>query len=252
MKIIISAGSACGKRPENQDSLLVNGKIFQQSERQHKENQIIKYQQELQIEDSTGPLLFAVADGVTCSRYGALASVDALSALATEAYDWKGSASIKSVNDKLYAHYKASGATTVSCCYLENGNIHTYNVGDSPIYVLRKNTLIPMYTPETQAYWKQLNGFSADSISIRDHHTLINFMGSEILYNVVENSSKLEPGDIWLICTDGLEFNSSLKEYLQTSYSEETAGEFAESIIEKMYKSDEIIDNISIIVIGVF
>lgn len=252
MKIIVSAGSACGKRPENQDSLLVNGKIFQQSERQHKENQIIKYQQELQIEDSTGPLLLAVADGVTCSRYGARASVDALTTLATEANRWKGVTSIENVNDKIYAYYKGSAATTLSCIYLDNTNLHTYNVGDSPIYLFRKNELIPMYIPETKAQWKKLNEFPEETITVRDYHTLINFIGQEILFNVVESISEIRPGDIWFLSTDGLVFDETLKEFLQTSYCENTAENIAELIIRKMYEDDKIDDNISIITVGVF
>ena len=252
MKLIASAASACGMRVENQDSFLINDKVFQQSECQRKTGQMIKHKQKFLIDSSSEPLLFAVADGVTCSRYGGIASIDALSALATEINSWKDSASIKNVNEKIYAYYKGSAATTLSCIYIENTTLHIYNVGDSPIYLFRKNELIPMYTPETKAQWKRMNGFPEEMITVRDHHTLINYIGQEVLYNVVETISELQADDIWFIATDGLMFDESLKEFVQTVYREKSGKNFAELIINKMKEDNKIDDNISIITLGVF
>lgn len=157
----------------------------------------------------------AVCDGVSNASSGELASKAVAQALRHLVKQYRNSdilperlieEFLDQVNEKIISLGKKIGrtATTVSFVLWKDNQYYAVNIGDSPIYLLRKRKLQLLSNPHTLYRTKIMEG---EEVSIRDKHILMNYVGKENVAGSQIYSYRhgyIEEGDTFLICTDGI------------------------------------------------
>lgn len=157
----------------------------------------------------------AVCDGVSNASSGELASKAVAQALRHLVKQYRKSdilperlieEFLDQVNEKIISLSKKIGrtATTVSFVMWKDNQYYAVNIGDSPIYMLRKRKLQQLSNPHTLYRTKLIEG---RDISVSDKHTLTNYVGKENVAGSQIYSYRhgyIEEGDTFLICTDGI------------------------------------------------
>lgn len=200
----ITAASRVGCiRENNEDMLLVDNQFVRDDE--------LKTQVSL---DKTDRALFSLADGMGGHNCGEVASSEVLHNLQFYYNDIPSGLDVSKFNELIYEwlvsmnniieakgrtepQFKNMGTTLVGLAYYE-GDFYWMNCGDSRLYRLRKGELKQMTVD----------------------HSLNNMMGSNVHSNVITNcigggcttsfidivkcTSEIEPGDLFLLCSDGL------------------------------------------------
>ncbi len=98
--------------------------------------------------------------------------------------------------------YRGMG-TTISALYLIGDTLITANVGDSPIYLVRKGTITDLYTPHTLLHEgspKALSRYPSSSLA----HILTRALGVRQTVRMDLTQTQCTRGDIVVICSDGL------------------------------------------------
>ncbi|MHB1830262.1 MAG: PP2C family protein-serine/threonine phosphatase [Candidatus Micrarchaeaceae archaeon] len=147
------------------------------------------YEDKIFVDGSRG--LFAVADGVTLSSKGS-GGVSARMSIYMLADFFKGDLkeAISMVNrtmSKLGAFDSGVGETTITAAFIKDGILHAANVGDSPAYLLRRESMTAAYVPDKymSGGLSQYIPFGAGMV-VHTHHM------------------ELQPGDIVVIASDGV------------------------------------------------
>ena len=95
--------------------------------------------------------------------------------------------------------------STVAAIYYADSTIIAANLGDSPIYLVRRGEIEPLYVPHTLvAEQAAIDPERAKMLEERFHHVLTRAIGvaEEALPDVCE--VPFFPGDIVILCSDGL------------------------------------------------
>lgn len=159
--------------------------------------------------------MVAIADGVSSVMHGELASkatIQAVSHLKEQQVFYDGNPQnlleefLNQVNEKILALCAKIGktASTLSILIWKNNEYYVANVGDSPIYLLRKGKLSCLTEAQTVANVKIKEG---KEVSIKDLHALTAYLGkastagSEMAHL---EAGTIEKGDTFLLCTDGI------------------------------------------------
>jgi len=164
--------------------------------------------------------LFAVADGVGGMDLGEVASATAVSVITEEfARAQSGSMLISllprlihfanaAVHDRtLTPQYRGKKmATTVVACALRHDQAIVSHVGDSRCYLVRNGKAKQITQDHT---WvneqRKLGLISASDIADSDaRHVLIRSLGPEMFVSPDTTALTLQPGDLLVLCTDGL------------------------------------------------
>jgi serine/threonine protein phosphatase PrpC len=206
------------------------------------------------------PPLFAVADGVGGAQAGEIASRLAANALEERRVDALGELTLTELlveaNDRIYRHAledpAAAGMGTVVTALLvdeSGGTISIGHVGDSRAYRLRGETLEQL-TPDHSLVGELVRAgrLSTEEAEQHPHRSVITrAVGTEPTVEVETMTVEAEPGDLYLICSDGLtdivRDTQIVELILAAERSPDTA---AESLVDAANRNGGI-DNITVV-----
>jgi serine/threonine protein phosphatase PrpC len=160
------------------------------------------------------PPLFAVADGMGGARGGEIASRVAATALG-ESVDGNGEqrvvALIQEANRKVYDRARedtdTSGmGTTITLALFENGLVSIGHVGDSRAYLIRDRGLDQLTEDHSLvAELVRTGRLSPEEAETHPQRSVITrVLGTDPEVDVDSFSVEAKPGDLFLICSDGL------------------------------------------------
>jgi serine/threonine protein phosphatase PrpC len=159
--------------------------------------------------------LFAVADGVTIPSGGKLAAELAVKFL-SEIFSGNLKEAFLKVNEKIVSEKHATGAgyTTLSAAKISGEKMNVANVGDSPIFLIRKGKISELTRSDRALF-----------------HSLSQAIGEGFIH-VNENELELKVSDTVLLLTDGITDVLSTNEILKIAQEAD-----AETITEKLIEA---------------
>lgn len=205
----IKALSFKGTRKTNQDSLLAGNCVY---------TNMIAFSSEAETDEDI--CVFAVCDGVGGESLGETSSRIAIQTVAEnlsnrininsdrETIDTCVFEAIEKAQSRIsdeLTKKNAIGGTTISILVFYGDRFVTYNIGDSPIYIIRGKELIRLSKPHTVAEQKRDCGYSEKQIDEIDHHSLTQCLGSYGYSNISIFESYCATNDKFVVMSDGLE-----------------------------------------------
>lgn len=199
----------------------------------------------------------AVADGVGSSMHAELASKAAIQAVSHfidyHRYD-DGLANnlmeelLNQINEKIISLAKKIGktATTVAIMLWKNDNYCVANIGDSPIYQLsgrKMQCLSYEHTIAKERLEKGQKVQAGDFYKLSSYLGKANIAGSEMAY---VKTGKIQKGDIFLLCTDGVSRNIDEKQKVR--YIKKDGDKAMRKIYRKINKNARL-DNCTTIIL---
>jgi len=164
--------------------------------------------------------LFAVADGVGGQDLGEVASHTAIESVLAgfrqaspaESHTDLLERLIKTANTGVIdaGHEASPGgarmATTLVACALRYDRAAIAHVGDSRCYLIRRGVANLLTRDHTVANEQVRLGIvsASDAGGTGTHHLLMRSLGSELFVNVDVQEHQVLPGDVLVLCTDGL------------------------------------------------
>jgi PPM family protein phosphatase len=161
------------------------------------------------------PPLFAVADGMGGAQAGEVASRLAVEALADDAGAGDGegrvAALVREANRRVYEHAGTDTATsgmgtTMTLALVENGTVAIGHVGDSRAYLVRDGALEQLTQDHSLVAELirsgKLSPEEADSHPQRS--VITRALGTDPDVDVDTFTIEARPGDVFLLCSDGL------------------------------------------------
>lgn len=209
------------------------------------------------------PVLAAVCDGMGGEARGELASLIAVKNLRACPFSEAQStarASIQRANaeicDEIEKNDGRRMGSTLAALYIEKDRAVCCNVGDSRVYQLRKDVLTQLSVDHNRV--QQLISLGAitpeEARTHKSRHVLTQHLGifedEMILSPAFSEEIVLEPGDIYLLCSDGLTdmlTDEEIREILCSIFSAERQTEL---LVEKALERGGR-DNVTVIVIRV-
>ncbi len=204
---------------------------------------------EVTVEVERPGLLLAVADGMGGHQGGQVASQLCVENLPKEVLkkldseDGSPSSSIaltravEEINRMILAHGARNAdlegmGTTLVAALLSGTDVTIALVGDSRAYLLNRSNLKQLTTDQTVANYMAATqpGFQLDE---RTGEMLVQAVGAQSDVEVVVTTSALEPGDLLLLCSDGLYKVISQNDMLATLQRPGTLRTKAEALISR-------------------
>ena len=162
--------------------------------------------------------LLVVADGVGGARAGREASHWAIRVAVERYYDAPGlnlganlQAAIEQANASLYQYLQSTGTREAGCtmaaAVIHGDMLYVANVGDSRVYLLRGGQITRRTVDHTLAQQKLAHGIITPEEAKSDpgSHVLTRSLGAaETVHVDLFPPIKLVPGDVVLLCSDGL------------------------------------------------
>lgn len=218
--VFYHAGTCIGSRKINQDNFMVDTVFYFKGEDCRQAGNLNCRPEEIHVA--------AVCDGVGGSNYGELASKAAIQAVIHFVEqqprrdvlpDRLLEDLLDQINEKILQLCEKIGqtATTLSLFLWQGNRYYAVNIGDSPIFRLRRGKLKRLSTPQTRA---DLNIMTQRPVQKEDYNTLMEFLGKRGVAGSQMAAfcyGKLQKGDIFLVCSDGVSKKieeSRLKHYL--------------------------------------
>lgn len=214
--------------------------------------------------------LYIVADGVGGHNSGELASRTVVGYIAQYValhplHDVRGKQALRryfekclaGANELLFKKAQREGenegmATTAVLCYLRDETAYVVNVGDSRAYLIRENAIRQITEDHTcvQALIKSGLLTEEQAATHPDRNVITRAIGGEP--EVVPDFFRFEtaPGDIVLLCTDGLYGEVDPGRILELTSSVRTMHRLASELVEEANQSGGK-DNISVICIKI-
>lgn len=219
-EVFYHAKTDIGTRQINQDNFMVDTVFYYKGEDCEQTGTLICHPEEIHVA--------AVCDGVGGSNYGELASKAAIQAVIHFVEqqprrdvlpDRMLEDLLDQINEKILQLCEKIGqtATTLSLLLWQGNRYYAVNIGDSPIFLLRKGKLKRISTPQTKA---DLNMMTQRPLQKEDWNTLTQFLGKRGVSGsqmAAFRYGKLQKGDTFLVCSDGVSKKieeSRLKRYL--------------------------------------
>jgi serine/threonine protein phosphatase PrpC len=187
--------------------------------RDHNEDSIGSYQPATPEEAQARGWLFALADGVGGQDGGEVASQIAVETLlsrfpsisASEPLTTALPRIIQTANQRVYeasaSDFRAGSiATTVVCCALRFDRAVIAHVGDSRCYLIRRGQVTALTRDHTVANEQlRLGILSARQAANANTASLLSrCLGNEMFVNVDTSEQLVTPGDVLLLCSDGV------------------------------------------------
>ena len=161
-------------------------------------------------------VLFAVADGMggmACGELASLAAVQSLQPCALADVHTAAMESIGQANGEICRAQALAGrqmGTTLAALYMDAGKAVACNIGDSRVYSFRKNSLTRLTVDHNQAQQMVAFGMLTEEEAAKHpgRHVLTQFIGipetEMVLQPHFAEEMELQPGDLFLLCSDGL------------------------------------------------
>jgi protein phosphatase len=164
--------------------------------------------------------LFVLADGVGGHEKGEVASKTAVETMLAGFHNSKDGESHSAVLPRLVqqantAIFEASVtggsssagmATTIVACALRYDRVSVAHVGDSRCYLIRNGKAAQITRDHTVASEQVRMGLvtAQEAAAGVTNHILSRSLGTELIANVETNDHQVFPGDVLLLCSDGL------------------------------------------------
>jgi protein phosphatase len=161
------------------------------------------------------PPVFAVADGLGGRNAGEVAAQLAVASLADALGGRTGARALvdafQRVNEQIVGSAAASPSargmsTTLAVLQLDGSRAHVAHVGDSRVYLLRRRRLERLTEDHTVVAQLVRAGTLTDAEAAvhERRHVLTQALGAVPMLDVTTTEVEVEPGDRFLLCTDGL------------------------------------------------
>lgn len=161
--------------------------------------------------------LFTIADGVGGYGGGDIASREAAAAFSQAYYADRaaperaikgalGEANLR-VYDLAIEMKHPNLSTTLSGIAIVGSRFHLVHIGDSRVYRLRPRTEIELLTEDHSEAWQLVKMQILSPSRVRSHprrHVLTRSLGSNAIARPTARSGDVQPGDIFVQCTDGV------------------------------------------------
>src|SRR6204780_1390754 len=173
-----------------------------------------------EVHGRTRGWLFAVADGVGGEERGEVASQTAIELLVAgfraapkgEAHTVLLPRIAQSVNTRIYEMGKAASpggshmATTIVACALRYDRVVVAHVGDSRCYLIRHGLASQITRDHTVVAEQVRLGLLSprEAAEAQTRHLLSRSLGNDLFVNVEIGDRQVQPGDVLLLCSDGL------------------------------------------------
>jgi protein phosphatase len=198
--------------------------------------------------------LFAVADGVGGMDLGEVASATAVSVLTEQFAKAQAGSMLISLLPKLvqqaniavhdrslspeYSGHKM--ATTLVACALRYDQAVVSHVGDSRCYLVRNGQARQITQDHTLVNEQRKMGLiSADEIATSDsRHVLIRSLGLELFASPDTVALTLQPGDVFVLCTDGVHDETGPDAIAQIVSQKKNADELARDLVASAIETD--------------
>lgn len=188
--------------------------------RPHNEDAAVAFIPKSRQESRSRGWMFAVADGVGGRDLGEVASAKAVEIMA-EGFAQAGEGmSLASLLPRLIQHANAAVhdeglsperrgrhmATTVVSCALRHDQAIVAHVGDSRCYQVRDGKASLLTRDHTWVTEQRKLGLitATEAEQSESRHVLTRSLGPELFVTVETSSVSLKPGDVLVLCTDGL------------------------------------------------
>lgn len=248
-QVFYHAKTYIGSKTVNQDNFMVDTVFYYKGEDCEQADLLTCRPSEIHVA--------AVSDGVGGASHGELAAKAAIQAVIhfAEAYpesdvlpDRLLEDLLDQINEKILQFGEKIGRTaaTLSLLLWQGSRYYAVNIGDSPIFLLRKGRLRRLSTTHTRA---ELNIMRRKPLQRGDWNTLTQFLGKRGVTGSQMAAfcyGRLLRGDIFLICTDGVSKKieeSRMKKFLVRK------GEKSLTAIFKQIKKNKENDNATAIVL---
>jgi len=198
--------------------------------------------------------LFVVADGVGGLDLGEVASATAISVITESFARAQPGAMLISLLPKLVQQANAAVhdctlakehnghkmATTVVACALRYDQAVISHVGDSRCYLVRNGRARQITQDHTLVNEQRKMGLiSAGEIPASDaRHVLIRSLGPEMFVSPDTSAVTLQPGDVLVLCTDGLHDEMSEAEIATIASQKKDAAQIARELVARAVEID--------------
>ncbi len=198
--------------------------------------------------------LFAVADGVGGMDLGEVASSTAISVLTEEFAQAQAGSMLISLLPRLIAFANAAVhdrtlspefrgkkmATTVVACALRYDQAIVSHVGDSRCYLVRNGQAKQITQDHTWVNEQHKLGLiSTGDITVSEpRHMLIRSLGPEMFVAPDTTAMTLHPGDVLVLCTDGLHDEMAANTIAQIASQQKHVEEIARELVAKAVEID--------------
>ena len=198
--------------------------------------------------------LFAVADGVGGIDLGEVASATAISVITEQFAKAQPGAMLinllprliqqanAAVHDRtLEPEYRGkSMATTLVACALRYDQAVISHVGDSRCYLVRNGQARQITQDHTLVNEQRKMGLiSASDIASSDsRHVLLRSLGPEMFVSPDTNVVTLQPGDVLVLCTDGLHDEMSEAEIAAIASQKKDAAHLVRELVNRAVEID--------------
>lgn len=170
----------------------------------------------LVMKDKKGSTILAIADGAGGHAAGEVAAERAIIGIkegVAQGLDLE--TAIRRANEDILHYNQANNAdagTTVTVATIDaDRRLTVYNVGDSPAYVYRSGQLIPVFYDDSMvARLVRAGQLTPEEAFISSQKNIIlASLGGKSPLNIHKITYQLQPGDVVLLASDGLEYISS-------------------------------------------
>lgn len=198
--------------------------------------------------------LFVVADGVGGLDLGEVASATAVSVITESFAKAQPGAMLISLLPKLvqqantavhdctlsHEHNGHKMATTVVACALRYDQAVVTHVGDSRCYLVRNGQARQITQDHTLVNEQRKMGLiSAGEIPSSDaRHVLIRSLGPEMFVSPDTSAVSLQPGDVLVLCTDGLHDEMGEGEIAAIASQKKDAAQIARELVARAVEID--------------
>jgi PPM family protein phosphatase len=198
--------------------------------------------------------LFTVADGVGGMDFGEVASAKAVSVITEEFAKAQSGAMLISLLPRLIqqansavhdctlapAHRGRKMATTVVACALRYDQAVVSHVGDSRCYLVRNGKARQVTQDHTLVNEQRKVGLiTANEIPNSDaRHVLIRSLGPEMFVSPDTSALTIQPGDVLVLCTDGLHDEMSEAEIASIASQKKDASQIAHELVARAVEID--------------
>lgn len=236
-------------RKNNEDNFYFNGSFL---EPVHVQSEGIL---ELEQDPNTAQM-YAVFDGMGGGDYGELASYGAAQALDVALHTGFLNEDIESslrklclhLNQKVYEVEKELGShymgTTMVSLYYDTKNVWVYNVGDSRCYRLRDGSLHQLSLDHSETSFVEWMGIKYAKAFLTQ---VLGMNPKEYSIDPFISKEKLQSGDIYLLCSDGLTDMVSNEEIQSILLESSSIKEACQTLLEKALEHGGV-DNITILI----
>lgn len=198
--------------------------------------------------------MFAVADGVGGRDLGEVASAKAVEVIVSGFSEAPEQTSLEPLLMRLIQHANAAihddglstqrrgrhMATTVVCCAFRHDQAVIAHVGDSRCYQIRDRTAYLLTGDHTVASDRRRAGFmsSLQAEQSEGRHVLTRSLGPELFVKPETSSVWIKPGDIFVLCTDGLHGALEQEDLVRVTSQSKAADEIARELVASAVEAD--------------